>query len=91
VQQIVLHAISQKQTVKAIGSRHSIQDIICTDGIPISMSNINYTIDNGDGTVTFGAGIELNDAMEFLESINKTLIMIPAFGNMKIKDNLRFE
>lgn len=41
---IVRYASANGQTVKAIGSRHSITDVICTDGTPLAMhseSNIN--------------------------------------------------
>jgi len=87
--EIVQNAYSTGQTVKAFGSRHSITDVICTDGIPISMKNFNYKQINSDGTATFGSGLELHDAMEYLEEQGLSLIMVPTFGTnfMIIQNN----
>lgn len=79
---IVKRAIGENKTVKAFGSRHSITDIICTDGYPVSMKHFDHAIDNEDGTATFGAGIELQDAMIFLEKNGRTLISLPTFGKL---------
>jgi len=79
-------AFANRMRVKAFGSRHSITDIICTDGIPISMSRIKYKRLNRDGTATFGAGIQLHEAMEFLESRQLSLEMVPAFSTSFEKD-----
>lgn len=67
-------------TMKVIGSLHSITDIICTDGVPISLKHINHSVENGDGTWSFGAGIELIDALLLMEQRKKTLIHVSAFG-----------
>jgi len=77
---ILQSAHSAGQTVKAFGSRHSITDVICTEGIPIFMGHINHKQINADGSATFGAGIELQEAMNFLESQNLSLITVPGFG-----------
>ncbi|OXA63154.1 L-gulonolactone oxidase 2 [Folsomia candida] len=81
---IVKRAIGENKTVKAFGSRHSITDIICTDGYPVSMKHFDHAIDNEDGTATFGAGIELQDAMIFLEKNGRTLISLPTFGGITL-------
>jgi FAD/FMN-containing dehydrogenase len=85
LQALVTSAISSGLKVKAIGSRHSLTDVICTPGMPISMLGINYTIlGNGGTTVTFGAGIEMIDALTFLENNGLSLIHVPAFGGITI-------
>jgi L-gulonolactone oxidase len=66
--------------VKAVGTRHSITDTICTDGIPVSMIKLNSAILNDDGSVTFGAGITLEDALKFLQTLNLSLIHMPAYS-----------
>lgn len=45
------------------------------------MHGINYAIDNEDGSATFGAGLEMVDALVFLEERGLTLIHVPAYGN----------
>jgi len=75
-----LSAIRNGKTVKAIGSRHSLTDVICTDGIPIDMHYINYTIANDDDTATVGGGAEMIDVLEFLHDNGKSLIHVPTFG-----------
>lgn len=80
VQSIVATAIETNATVKAIGSRHSLTDVICNQGIPISLRNISYKVVNDDGTVTVGAGTELKDLLDFLQQRNLTLIHVPAFA-----------
>jgi len=44
------------------------------------MANINYKIINDDGTATFGAGLEMYEALEFLEMNKLSLIHVPTFG-----------
>lgn len=46
------------------------------------MKHFDHAIDNEDGTATFGAGIELQDAMIFLEKNGRTLISLPTFGKL---------
>lgn len=84
--QIIRTAIIANQTVKLIGSRHSITDVICTDGIPVSTKHINYTLFDSDcsDTVTVGSGAELKDVLEYLHQFGKTLIHVPAFGGITI-------
>jgi len=80
VQNIVLSAIQNGKTVKAIGSRHSLTDVICTDGIPIDLHYINYTIVNKDDTATVGGGAELVNVLQSLQDNGKSLIHVPTFG-----------
>ena len=80
LQKIVQRAISNGQKVKAIGARHSISDIICTVGIPISMAKFNQMALNEDRSATFGAGTQIYDALEFLESHRLSLTMFPLYG-----------
>jgi len=84
VQAIVRSAIEAGQTVKAIGNLHSINDIACTEGIPIRMTNINYTRfdEEDDSVVTLGVGIELTDALAALSERNRSLIHVPTFGKL---------
>jgi len=86
---LVQNAILNGEKVKAFGSRHSISDIICTDGIPISMANINHNKINDDGRATFGAGLEMYEALEFLEMNKLSLNNVPTFG-MQLKRFLGF-
>lgn len=83
VQQIIRDAIKNGNTVKSVGSRHSITDVICTDGIPMSMENIKYTIANNDETATVGGGAEMKSVLEFLHARNRTLIHVPTFGTYR--------
>lgn len=82
---IVKEAISRGTTVKAFGARHSQTDIICTEGIPIDVNGIRFFRMNDDGvTATFGAGINLRDATEFLRNHNRGLRNTPAYGNITL-------
>jgi L-gulonolactone oxidase len=65
--------------MKAFGTRHSITDAICTNGIPVSMIKLNSSTLNDDGSATFGAGIKLEDALKFLQTFNLSLIHMPAY------------
>jgi L-gulonolactone oxidase len=65
--------------VKAVGTRHSVTDTICTNGIPVSMIKLNSAILNDDGSSTFGAGIILEDALKFLQTFNLSLIHMPSY------------
>jgi FAD/FMN-containing dehydrogenase len=87
VKTMVLEAIALNMTMKALGSRHSINDIICTDGIPISMEKLDDTVINEeDETVTVGAGKKMKDVMEFLQQNNRSFIHLPAYSKCVIRD-----
>lgn len=82
---IVEEAIDRGVKVKAIGSRHSQTDIICTEGIPIVMSGLNSCKMNADNvTATFGAGITLYEAGEFLLQNGRALRTTPAYGGITL-------
>lgn len=70
-------------TVKPFGARHSQTDIICTEGIPVDLNGIKSFHMNDDGvTATFGAGVNLRDATEFLRHHNRGLRTTPAYGKI---------
>ncbi len=74
-------AIHRGTTVKMFGERHSQTDIICTEGIPLDSRKIRFAYMNDDGeTATFGSGINLRDATEFLRQHGRGLRTTPAFG-----------
>lgn len=85
LQNIIVEAIASNQTVKVIGSRHSITDVICTSGIPVSTKHINYMYFEDDNElVTVGSGAELKDVLEFMQESGRTLIHVPAYGGITI-------
>lgn len=82
---IVNEAITRGVTVKPFGARHSQTDIICTEGIPVDMHGIRHFHMNDDGvTATFGTGLNLRDATEFLRQNGRGLRTTPAYGNITI-------
>jgi FAD/FMN-containing dehydrogenase len=81
---IVREAILRRKTCKAFGSLHSATDIICTDGIPIDMSEIGVLRMNSDSTVTVGAGVSLRTLGDFLMHNGRGLRTTPGFGNITI-------
>ncbi|XP_037041555.1 L-gulono-1,4-lactone dehydrogenase-like isoform X3 [Bradysia coprophila] len=82
---IVKEAITRGVKVKAFGSRHSQTDIICTEGIPIDMTRLNFCKMNADRvTATFGAGTLLSDAGEFLRRNRRALRSTPAYGGITL-------
>lgn len=82
---IVKEAISRGITVKAFGARHSQTDIICTEGIPVDINGIRSFHMNDDGiTATFGSGVNLRDATEFLRKHGRGLRTTPAYGNITL-------
>ncbi len=82
---IVKEAISRGVTVKPFGARHSQTDIICTEGIPVDLHGIQSFHMNDDGiTATFGSGVNLRDATEFLRQNGRGLRTTPAYGNITL-------
>lgn len=81
---IINEAIDRDVAVKAFGTRHSITDIICTDGIPIDMRSFKSMEMNGDETATFGAGVTLQEAGDYLLQHERALRVQPAFGNLTL-------
>lgn len=80
----VTEAIDRGVKVKAFGQRHSITDIICTDGIPIDMRSFKSLEVNEDETSTFGAGVTIQEAGEFLLHHKRALRFLPAYGNITL-------
>lgn len=81
---IINEAIDRGVGVKAFGQRHSITDIICTDGIPIDMRSFMSIKMNDDKTATFGAGVTLQEAGDFLLQHERALRVLPAYGNLTL-------
>lgn len=82
---IVKEARARGVKVKPFGSRHSQTDIICTEGIPIDMNGLTSRKMNPDNvTATFGAGIILYDAGEFLRQNGRALRTTPAYGGITL-------
>lgn len=81
---IVNEAIARGVKVKAVGRRHSQTDIICTEGIPIDMTGLKFLKMNDDNTTTFGAGVTVREAGDFLLPYKRALIGMPAFGNITL-------
>lgn len=81
---IVNEAISKNLTTKAYGARHSNTDIICIGGIPIDMTSLKSFQMNSDNTATFGAGVTVLEAGEFLVNQGRALRNTPAYGNITL-------
>ncbi|KAJ3327803.1 hypothetical protein HDU76_011096 [Blyttiomyces sp. JEL0837] len=85
VSDIIIEALSTFQFVKAMGSHHSATDIICTNGIAISMKGFNsIKIDEKNMKVTVGAGAHLVDLLNALQAKGLTLEHYPQFGGITI-------
>lgn len=85
VVKIVQEAISRNVTVKAFGKRHSQTDVICTEGIPIDNRGLQFFEMHSDNvTATFGSGVSLREATEFLRKNGRALRTTPAFGNISL-------
>lgn len=85
VVRLVKNARKDGVPIKAIGSRHSITDIICTDGTPISLKLLTKKYYHEDNTATFEAGIKLDQVLLFLQERNRTLINIPIYSKKFIQ------
>jgi L-gulonolactone oxidase len=81
---IVKEAIQRNTTLKAFGSRHSQTDIICTEGIPVETFGLNWMRLNPDNTATFGSGVSLREATEFLRKRGRAVRTTPGYGNITI-------
>lgn len=81
---IVNEAIRLGVNVKALGARHSQTDIICTDGIPVDMNELKSCQMNSDYSATFGAGVTVNEAGEFLLKHRRALRTTPAYGSITL-------
>lgn len=81
---IVQEAIRRGVTVKALGARHSQTDILCTEGIPVDMNKFKSRQMNSDNTATFGPGVTIHEAGEFLLGYGRSLRTTPAYGNITL-------
>ncbi|CAL8111611.1 unnamed protein product [Orchesella dallaii] len=85
IQAIIAKAISNQQTVKALGNLHSVTDCFCTTGIPITMKNVkNIFYDPLTELVTVGAGSTLHDLQEFLHNWGRALEDAPSYGDITV-------
>ncbi|KXN64798.1 FAD-binding domain-containing protein, partial [Conidiobolus coronatus NRRL 28638] len=85
LQDIIKNAIRSGDKIKVVGSRHSITDAICTDGIPIHMKHFDeVSVNKREGTVTLGAGLEIMDAMDRLMEFGVTVNNLPSFGGITV-------
>jgi len=83
LQVLLLEAKLKHSTLKAVGSRHSATDIICTDGTPVIMEAFNTTRMSPDGnSATLGAGLTLGEALEFLEQNGRTFPIVPQYRKL---------
>lgn len=82
---IVNDARTRGLKVKAFGARHSQTDIICTNGIPVDMNQLKSCQMNADNvTATFGPGVTVREAGEFLLKHKRALRTTPAYGNITL-------
>ncbi|KAJ3214824.1 hypothetical protein HDU67_001151 [Dinochytrium kinnereticum] len=82
---IVKEAALSFKKVKALGSQHSANDIICTDGIAVSLSAFNKIwIDEPSKTVVVGGGAYLYQVLDALEAKGLMLPHFPAFGGITV-------
>lgn len=82
---IVNEAISRDVKVKAFGARHSQTDIICTEGIPVEMTKLkSYKMNADNVTATFGSGVTVGEAGQFLLQHRRAFRSTPAFQNITL-------
>ncbi len=85
IQEVIKSALRDGFTVKPLGNLHSATDIICTDGIPLILSNINhFTFDSSTKLVTIGAGATLGYLLENLHKLGRTVSGIPTYSDITI-------
>jgi FAD/FMN-containing dehydrogenase len=76
LQQIIQQAIANKQTIRAIGSRHSCSTIFATNQIVVTLENFKglHAYDAQKGTATLGAGMTVEEAGEQLFEVGLGMI-----------------
>jgi len=79
LQELIKQSKLSHSSLKPIGRCHGSTGIICTDGTPITMKAFSTQRLNEDGSASFGAGITLEAALEFLQLHGKTFESIPMF------------
>lgn len=85
LQDIVRHALHYGYTVKPLGRRHSGTDIICTEGLPVSMLRVNhFSYDTNTGYATVGAGAAMGYFLENLHNVGRTIYGIPSYADITV-------
>ncbi|KAJ3145209.1 hypothetical protein HK101_002522 [Irineochytrium annulatum] len=85
VSAIINEARAKDLSVKGLGAHHSSNDIICTDGIAVSLANFTYIKINANAkTVTVGAGTVLHFLLEALNAQNLDLVHYPQYGGITV-------
>ncbi|KAI9306147.1 hypothetical protein BJ944DRAFT_248453 [Cunninghamella echinulata] len=85
IQTIVKDATKSNTHVRVVGSRHSVTDTICTDGIPLHLDHFQkVTVNSDQQTATIESGIELQDAIEALHQKGYALQQMPSFGAITV-------
>eukprot|EP00803_Ostreobium_quekettii_P005215 evm.model.scf_3077.1 EVM.evm.TU.scf_3077.1 scf_3077:11798-13354(-) len=88
VQRIVREARAAGRRVRALGSRHSLHDIICTgrdDDVAIDMRGfVGVEVAADKRSATIGAGTQLGDALTALEAEGVMMLAMPQFLELTI-------
>lgn len=85
IQNIIQYAVNHNVTVKAVGRQHSISDLICTTGIPLYLSHVrHFSYNYNTHTATVGAGMDLDELLEKLNSVQRTLTGLPNYNGITI-------
>lgn len=82
---LVRDALQHGYHLKPLGNLHASSDLICTDGVPISMRKINhFSYIESTKQVKVGAGSTLHILMEQLHLRNRTLFGLPSYSDVTI-------
>ncbi|CAF1489951.1 unnamed protein product, partial [Didymodactylos carnosus] len=83
---VVLTAVNQSRHIKVLTSHHhSITDILCTNGIAISLTNFqNYKLNKKNSIVTVGAGMALSTFLELLDNDGYAIENMPSYGGITV-------
>ncbi|CAL8139498.1 unnamed protein product [Orchesella dallaii] len=85
LQEIVQNAARNNYTLKALGNRHSTTDMICTEGVPIHMDQINhFNYDVTTELARVGAGSTVYNFMEQLHKNGRTIYGLPSYGDVTV-------
>jgi len=88
VQRIVREARESGRRVRALGNRHSLNDIICTGGeddVAIDMGGFTgVEVAPDKKTATMGAGAELEDVLTRLETEGLTMLSLTQFSGLTL-------
>ncbi|CAF1550043.1 unnamed protein product [Didymodactylos carnosus] len=83
---VVSTAVNQSRHIKILTSHHhSITDILCTNGIAISLTNFqNYKLNKKNSIVTVGAGMTLSTFLELLDNDGYAIENMPSYGDITV-------